>query len=445
MLFSRPKLVQQESQYTPVKVGFSKGASNIHEFFVFGTRKSEDDGPEKILQIMQNHRGKLISVNAFPSPESSNDFIVSCIIDSSKLDCNLDDLLIILRKLRCVRRAERSKLVGNTFSNFLFPLLIANNRRSIIYDAESLLSIERSLAHLPDDDEKVAASAMFEEGRAHGRRVFAGYILPITNGTSRQDENNLEAIKGFLRASGWGIFAANLDREIYTATLTDAPVLDTNGSFFAGGSYLQGLVAGLLESKSGLTKKLTLTHQAYDKDKRVLSIYYGTRDPGTSIKPQERIEQVLTVEEALEKEQVVSSEQTEPTSDEQLVPMSQAPPQSVNSPKSPSLLETSMSLEKVSAGLGDLSKVKKILNLARTGVLKVSLMHSARLTMAEASEYLQNLLKADLLEARRVVGVDSNTYYTTQKGLDYLEVQEKLEHMLNEDVMGTKAIRTALQ
>ena len=52
-------------------------------------------------------------------------------------------------------------------------------------------------------------------------------------------------------------------------------------------------------------------------------------------------------------------------------------------------------------------------------------------------------MKADLLEARRVSGSDSFTYQTTPKGLDYLDVHEKLSRMLEEDYPDTRILRSA--
>jgi hypothetical protein len=121
MLFSKPKPVQKETQYYPLEIGLPKGLARVprlYEFFVVGTRRGEEDGLEKVLQILQDHGGRLISITSFPDGDHSpNDYVCSCTVDTSKLDCNTDDLLIMLRKTKSVRRAEKTKVGNNAFSD----------------------------------------------------------------------------------------------------------------------------------------------------------------------------------------------------------------------------------------------------------------------------------------------------------------------------------------
>ncbi len=93
--------------------------------------------------------------------------------------------------------------------------------------------------------------------------------------------------------------------------------------------------------------------------------------------------------------------------------------------------------------LGDFNVVRTILNVARTGVSRVTLMNAAKITLSEANAYIQNLMKADLLEARRYPGSDNFTYNITSKGLDYLDAHDKLSHMLEEDYPDTRILRSA--
>ena len=60
---------------------------------------------------------------------------MSCIVDGSRMNCNGDDLLIAIRKLKFVVRAEKASMNGKVFSNFLFPVSLMNKKNtSIIFD-----------------------------------------------------------------------------------------------------------------------------------------------------------------------------------------------------------------------------------------------------------------------------------------------------------------------
>ncbi len=277
MLFSsKPKVTTPESQYVPTRLGLPRNSTirNVSEFFIYGTRRGEDDCPERILQIFQVHRAKFMSASVFPGNDPTNEFVLQCVLDTSKIDCQTDDLLILLRKLRFVKRAEKIRMSGRTFSNYLFPLLVSNNRRAVIVDAENVLAVEDSLKSLEADQAKAVQTMMFEQGRAQGHRVtedLKSDAIPA----DKQEEYMIEAVKGYLRASGWGIFGSNLDRDIYQVAINEPPFIETNGSYFAGGSYLKGFIAGLLESKSASGIRLAVTHESYSKEKKILSLYFA--------------------------------------------------------------------------------------------------------------------------------------------------------------------------
>ena len=121
--------------------------TGVYEFFILARKNREEDSPERILQVFQDHRAKLISVSSYPLGEpTQREFVVSCVMDVSKIDCQIDDLLILIRKLRFVTRAEKSKMNGRGLSNFLFPPMVSNGTRAVILDAETLLALEYSTA-----------------------------------------------------------------------------------------------------------------------------------------------------------------------------------------------------------------------------------------------------------------------------------------------------------
>jgi predicted transcriptional regulator len=437
MLFGPKKPATPESQYVPNRLGLPRNSTirNASEFFVYGTRRGDDDSPERILQLFQLHHAKLMSASVFPGNEPSSEFVLQCVLDTAKLDCQVDDLLILIRKQRFVKRAEKIRMSGRTFSNYLFPLLVTNNRRAVILDAESLLAVEDSLKGLDQDQAKAVRTMLFEQGRSQGHRIIEDLKSDAIS-PDKQVEYMTEAVKGYLRASGWGVFGSNLDRDIYQVNINEPPFVETNGSYFAGGSYLEGLIAGLLESRAEKNVRLAISHESYSKEKKILSLYFAKESIVNSAKSVEMAQAAEEREVKQATQSILEQGELEDdlrdskpitiTGSNHIVVTTDAEP--VPPPKS----------EK---DLGDFNVVKRILNTCRTGALRVTVMNAANITLSEANTHIQNLMKADLLEARRVSGSDSFTYQTTSKGLDYLDVHEKLAHMLEEDYPDTRMLR----
>ena len=72
--------------------------------------------------------------------------------------------------------------------------------------------------------------------------------------------------------------------------------------------------------------------------------------------------------------------------------------------------------------------IAEILAIAKDGTLKTRIMYGANLSFAQLNEYLNFLLK------RQLVKVDTenarNLYRTTHKGVIYLENYEKISNLL---------------
>ncbi len=163
---------------------------------------------------------------------------------------------------------------GRTFSSFLFPLLVSNSRRAVILDADSLLAMEISLTIIDGSQAKSVQSILFEQGRTQGHKITEDLKSDAVP-KEKQNEYMTEAIKAYMRASGWGIFGSNLDRDVYQVNVTEPPFIETKGSYYAGGIYLKGLIAGLLESKSDTGFRLAVNHESYSKEKKILSLYFA--------------------------------------------------------------------------------------------------------------------------------------------------------------------------
>lgn len=74
----------------------------------------------------------------------------------------------------------------------------------------------------------------------------------------------------------------------------------------------------------------------------------------------------------------------------------------------------------------------EILQIAKHGSLKTSIMYKANLSFAQLNKYLKLLLDLELLEARNK---KSRTIYkTTKKGLKYLKSHEEIRELLNNNL-----------
>jgi predicted transcriptional regulator len=436
LLFSsKPKVESIESQYVPYHLGLPKSSTltNVHEFFVYGTKKGEEDVPERVLQVFQSHRARLISASIYPGKEPSTEFVVDCVLDTSKIDCQLDDLLILVRKLKFVKRAEKLKMSGKIFSNYQFPLVATGTRRAVIFDAEGLLAIENSGIKQDPDVAKKIASILYEQGRTQGILVakdLSNNDIPA----EKQNEFKTEAAKSYLRACGWGIFGYNLDRDIFSVSVTEPPVSSLDGAMLAGGSYLTGLIAGLLESLTNAGVRLGVTHESYNKDKNILTLYYAKESLAIDSAPTRASESAEFQMDESGDTPALEGEITEDLNSEGI----ETTGMTGQTPVSGHLRDP----RKAYGELGDLNIVCKILTVSKPGALKVTLMHSSKLTLSEAKDFIQKLINADLLEVKRVSGTDTIIYQTTSKGIDYLDVHERLSNILEQDFPDTRILRT---
>ena len=72
--------------------------------------------------------------------------------------------------------------------------------------------------------------------------------------------------------------------------------------------------------------------------------------------------------------------------------------------------------------------IAEILEIAKTGALKTQIMYKANLNFAQLKEYLKFMVKIKLIKKLKEKGRD--TYFTTEKGLDFLQTQCELADLL---------------
>jgi len=74
----------------------------------------------------------------------------------------------------------------------------------------------------------------------------------------------------------------------------------------------------------------------------------------------------------------------------------------------------------------------EIVNIARKGTSKTRIMYKANLSFCQINEFLSLLSQTGLLERSAADG--KVIYKATQKGLNFMERQQQIMDMLNEDV-----------
>ncbi len=79
----------------------------------------------------------------------------------------------------------------------------------------------------------------------------------------------------------------------------------------------------------------------------------------------------------------------------------------------------------------------EIINYARAGALKTQIMYKANLSFTQLTQYLQFLTRNKLLEKSPFDGKE--VYKATQKGMDFVEKQQQIVNLLNEDAQGNRA------
>jgi predicted transcriptional regulator len=78
----------------------------------------------------------------------------------------------------------------------------------------------------------------------------------------------------------------------------------------------------------------------------------------------------------------------------------------------------------------------EIINYAKAGALKTQIMYKANLSFTQLTQYLQFLTRNKLLE--KSTFDRKEVYKATQKGLNFVEKQQQMVSLLNEDAQGNR-------
>ena len=358
------------------------------EFHIGSTETGESFA--RICEVFRVHKAKVISHYGHMTNRASLSFVESFVVDTSAMDCQVDDLLILLRKSKFVKWAEKSKMSGKVFSNFLFKVTLGN-RRSVVFDSEALASLFDSLKTSHAD----ISSTIRDEARKLGLAVATEIPGTTACALDSQPALVIDWVKGFLQTSGWGVFSFGKDDGVYTLKVSDPPISESGGSQTGIQAYLCGIVLGLIE---GVTRtRMDILNVYYNKEDRMLSIFAGEMN----VLESRPVQEVAPVMPSLSHEK------------------HETPMKVVSASEAPATLELSTNTETVS-GL-KLSEVEiRVLVAAKKPTQKVRIMHSARINFSEANKSIAELVNSGLLDAKEPDEFGVTSYETTKKALQLL-------------------------
>jgi predicted transcriptional regulator len=473
LIFAKPNVKRKpdlvpETHYVPFTIGSPKASlPNTWEFLVVG--KNEAENQNTILSMLIAHKARIISHFSCASNDNFSFFSMFCIVDASKMDCDCDDLLIRLRKMKFVVRAEKASMNRKFFSNFAFPITLMNEKNpSIVLDAKTLFQILNN-------------SPAGEKPRAYGRsrheelgREYAFQIVQslrhsassVYSGTPNDVEKALiDSIKTYFRAVGWGLLNFGLDSKILNDNNTEVSTVSVSelpdvGSVQESSAedespapwirFMKGVVSGLLEviAPQSYTKILG---QTFNKYNRTLTFFVVESDPANKTKTQdpERESASTQKEEGTAEREFVHVAETIPLPVEErwfdsddpaewfrepsYVPFVSASTGPAQQPKIPAL-KTPPSIPPDDDIMGNSELVRRILVASKKASTKVHIMNRAGISFSRGNRYLDRLTTADLIEAKTLDdGMDTRVYQITSKGAEFLETKERLDRMMNRD------------
>lgn len=380
MIFGSSKEKLPEKQHYAMNLGLTEPAqSSVIEFLIVG--KNDANSQNRVIDFFSAHGANLVTHHGY-ADGATQEFVLSCCIDVSKLDCTIDELLIRLRKMKFVKKVERRDMKGQLYTQFLFPTTLLGLHRVASLDVDSIAFIEDGMR---DDDPRKISKLFFDEGRGCSLRVGTK-LKDLSDSGSYAPLPDL--MKSYLMAAGWGMFEFRMDGEFAFVTIAEPPV-HGSGDSVSGVSFISGLAAGAVEKLTG--NKMHFRYSNYEKDRKLLTLCLGKSELAT----------------------VVAGDVRETKAGEE------------------SLLEfDSSTTSNFLSEFRQLITPEKVLKAAKRGSLKVGLMNAAKLSHSDANSLLNELVKKGLLEIRKESNVGMTMYFTTQRGDEFVELCGRINDIL---------------
>ena len=256
----------------PITLGMPAPVPSQHfEFAISGQQNEKREAISQIMKILDSGGVRIVSL-AFFNDQSMDKFAMDVVCDFTFAKTREDQLLIKLNKSKFVKLAEMSPLEGRIFSNFMFPLTFFGGEiRAVALDSDRFVHLFENITKSFGNRAK---ESLFENGRTEGREIMAALKEKLGEKLSRDRTMLLENAKALFQAAGWGkLLFHNEGAEIYKATITEPPA-DAEGEAVLGNYFLQGVVAGIIESFLRPGVKLTMLREGYEEQRQNLVLYF---------------------------------------------------------------------------------------------------------------------------------------------------------------------------
>src|SRR5487761_860043 len=156
-----------------------------------------------------------------------------------------------------------SSMKGMLFSSLPFPLTLLDKYRIVALGSSRMMELVK---HLGEAMGTAGRKALTDEGRAFALDI----VSEIKNSLS--DESNEELIdnvKAFLRATGWGSVNFEIQNRIGQETVVYPPTF--NGEVVSGVDFIDGIAEAICELLNGGTR-MAVYRETYDKFNLTLSL-----------------------------------------------------------------------------------------------------------------------------------------------------------------------------
>lgn len=295
----------QTSGYCARRIGFPKPKTGlVYEFYVCG--KHSAPMFSDIFKILSRYKIDPFACEGY-FEEQSQTFSLSFCVDLNKAKCSSDELLLEIRKIPSVSRAEKQELKDRMFNSYMHPLSVANMFNAVAIAPDPLLQIERRLSLKRDGDDKSVESIVLESGREYGRSLVQRIADVVSDGPKSDPTLLLDNVRAGFKAMGWGVIDFRFEEEMVEALVREIPnPVDSTLGELNKSAFLFGLIWGVAERLTGT--EMTIKEASTGRVTGILRLFL-TPSKNEEKRPDYPKEEELAEESRKKKEEFASGEQ----------------------------------------------------------------------------------------------------------------------------------------
>jgi hypothetical protein len=282
--------VPKRAVYYPNTIG--QPAPSASKTFALLVEGKDDRGGVQLL-IMNSllRRGARILSQNGRIYDKTGDFTLCLICDLRDLSETSDDVVIEVRKMKSVKHAQGVSLKNNMFDGLLFPLALMDTDRVVAINSSLTFEIQQKLRTQVDKSSFIEAAVDY--GKSIVSRIQQKFGERRDNSPAPTIQVIQDNVRGYMMATGWGRFDWQSEENIERVLIHDPPTVTIGGSG-EGNLFLQGMVAGMMESFR--SKKYSIIEDHYDATARLLTLAYVEQSLVKPVENQSR-EQLVSVEQ----------------------------------------------------------------------------------------------------------------------------------------------------